>query len=62
MTYQFHNELQIDELVVQALSLTSRKATKEVESFANFLSEMQNSLKVDSEFYPVNTLNQCISL
>lgn len=36
---------QINELVVQALGLTSRKATKEVESFANFLSEMQDSLK-----------------
>lgn len=47
MTY--HPGLQIDELVVQALKLkvTSKKGRKEIDSFADVLSEMQTSLKVD---------------
>ncbi|CAI9114215.1 OLC1v1014879C1 [Oldenlandia corymbosa var. corymbosa] len=36
---------QIDELVVDALKITSKEGMKEVESFANFLSQMQMSLK-----------------
>lgn len=46
MTY--HPGLQIDELVVQALKVTSKKGRKEIESFADVLSEMQTSLKVDT--------------
>ncbi|XP_073147645.1 uncharacterized protein [Henckelia pumila] len=37
---------QIDELVVQALQLTSKKGRKEIKLFADFLSEMQTSLKI----------------
>ncbi|KZV26620.1 hypothetical protein F511_08144 [Dorcoceras hygrometricum] len=36
---------QIDELVVQALQLTSKKGMKEIKQFEDFLSEMQTSLK-----------------
>ncbi|XP_073310727.1 uncharacterized protein [Primulina huaijiensis] len=36
---------QIDELVVQALQLTSKKGRKEIKQFADFLSEMRTSLK-----------------
>ncbi|CAI9757638.1 unnamed protein product [Fraxinus pennsylvanica] len=36
---------QIDELVVQALQLKSKKGNKELESFADILSEMHTSLK-----------------
>ncbi|KAL0415177.1 UNVERIFIED_CONTAM: hypothetical protein Slati_3349600 [Sesamum latifolium] len=43
MNYSFL--IQIDELVVQAIQLTSNKGRKEIKQFADVLSDMQTSLK-----------------
>lgn len=48
-TYSTH-WLQIDELVVQALQLTSNNGRKEIKQFADVLSATQTSLKVDLLF------------
>lgn len=41
--------LQIDDLVVQALKVTSNKGRQEIKQFADVLSDMQTSLKVDPQ-------------